>query len=69
MIPVPPGDVQDTFSSDYSPAALDSMVGINLNNQCSNLHLMMTVFLQLLPIELRSAALKRPTLMGQSVLW
>jgi hypothetical protein len=64
--PVTYGDVLDTFFSDYGPSAFIwiPMVGLSLSHQYHDLHLMMTVFLLLLPMEPRLALLGRPALMG-----
>jgi hypothetical protein len=50
--PVPFGDVHDdTFSSDYSPSALDRFYWLDvLNWKYLYLHLLMRVFLLCLPI-------------------
>jgi hypothetical protein len=60
--PLPYGDVHDTFSWDYSPLLWIPMIG--LSHQSHSFHLMMTVFLLLLPMEPRLAPLGRPTLTG-----
>jgi hypothetical protein len=64
MIQFPTADVHDTFLHITVFLLWILKVGLNPSHQYYNIHLMMALFLLLLPMEPRLAPLGRPTLMG-----